>query len=589
TQKNENINQKSIFSYNVYRTNNEQRPSVPTTTNFKSTSASSALWNDPEVLYVNEKVLKRRTRRKGILRESSTQTSKTILQLAQLEAGYMSPDSLTASPRDCGNYSMANCPYSVSNRLSDYTLEGSCHEQDCLFNTKRRERTPPKFFDKPLTQTFLERNRNKILAKRFDAITCYKRESRSDPHTMKSRSFVGSYDHPNYIQEPMEVKRRPMGSPKVRFHRKSSKSLDLPDNSFVRRKSSSVCYVPQNTFMCPTAASQIKSKMAEIQGTNSLIPAMRRGRSTSPKPSIDRRRFDISRKIPYIDQSKSDVSSSTTLINTNRIPDRVKLRNLFDEDLLKVDDISLKMSDDRLSLVSNLDPSNSSIDNTICAAVSRLREPDWRIALRGLAEIVEICRLVDVDLVYDYMSSINQRLIELLKSPRSHVCRTACQAAGHLFEYIKDTRRPEFDDIVDLLLHKTADANKFIRQDANLALDCMVTHISPFNAVRALCSKGPFHKNPLVRTATVRLLVCVIVIAGADFILNPNNNEYTRKRIILNLARFLEDKNLETRKLAERLYKVLCKEPRFDIYLKKYLEKDQILKIKKTLRIIHKK
>nr|XP_015839444.1 PREDICTED: protein FAM179A [Tribolium castaneum] len=187
------------------------------------------------------------------------------------------------------------------------------------------------------------------------------------------------------------------------------------------------------------------------------------------------------------------------------------------------------------------------------------------------------------------MPSIHQRLIELLKSPRSHVCRTACQAAGHLFEYVKDTRRPEFDDIVDILLHKTADSNRFIRHDANLALDCMVTHISTFNAVRALCQKGPFHKNPLVRCATVRLLVCAIVIAGADFVLNPNNNEYTRKRVILNMARFLEDKNLETRKLAERLYKVLSKDTRFEVYLKKYLEKEQITKIKKTLRIIHKK
>jgi uncharacterized membrane protein YbaN (DUF454 family) len=43
------------------------------------------------------------------------------------------------------------------------------------------------------------------------------------------------------------------------------------------------------------------------------------------------------------------------------------------------------------------------------------------------------------------------------------------------------------------------------------------------------------------------------------------------------------------RKLAERLYKVLCKESKFDIYLKKYLEKDQILKIKKTLRLVYKK
>lgn len=63
-------------------------------------------------------------------------------------------------------------------------------------------------------------------------------------------------------------------------------------------------------------------------------------------------------------------------------------------------------------------------------------------ALRGLAEIVEILKIVDGDLVYPHMTIINQRLIELIKSPRSHVCRTACQAVGHLFEYVKDTRRP---------------------------------------------------------------------------------------------------------------------------------------------------
>lgn len=106
----------------------------------------------------------------------------------------------------------------------------------------------------------------------------------------------------------------------------------------------------------------------------------------------------------------------------------------------------------------------------------------------------------------------------------------------------------EFDDIVNLLLFKTADANKFIRQDANLSLDCMVTHINTFHAVRTLCSKGPSHKNHLVRTAAARLLVCAVVIAGPNSILNGNNNnEHTRKRIILHMAKFLEDKNLETR------------------------------------------
>lgn len=64
------------------------------------------------------------------------------------------------------------------------------------------------------------------------------------------------------------------------------------------------------------------------------------------------------------------------------------------------------------------------------------------LTLRGLAEIVEICRTVDTDIVYPHMTTINQRIIDMLKSSRSHVCRTTCNAVGHLFEYVKDTRRP---------------------------------------------------------------------------------------------------------------------------------------------------
>ncbi|XP_064214208.1 uncharacterized protein LOC107398750 isoform X2 [Tribolium castaneum] len=556
---------KSIFS-NVYRTNNHQaRPHLRTPLTFKSSSLSCTQRpKDPEILYFNEKILRRKT--KNTVTECSTQTSKTILQLAQLEIVKngtflspfphfetppqdgplnlsvhhaqivtpppMSPDSLATTPH---NTSMFNCPYSVTNRLSDYTLDGSCTEHDLKKNSE-----------------------------------------------IRSQSFVECYSHPNYIQDPAPKSK----IPKPRFvQRRSSKSLDLPDNSFVRRVSSPFCHA-QSSFMSPTKSSQIKSNMADIKSANFLIPPMRRGRSTSPKPVSTKKWFETSRKIPYIDQSRSDMSSSTTLINATRNPELVRLEGI-ERDLSK-SDLSIKISDDVLSLITNAQVSNSSVDTTICMAVNKLREPDW-LALRGLADIVEICRVIDIDLIYDYMPSIHQRLIELLKSPRSHVCRTACQAAGHLFEYVKDTRRPEFDDIVDILLHKTADSNRFIRHDANLALDCMVTHISTFNAVRALCQKGPFHKNPLVRCATVRLLVCAIVIAGADFVLNPNNNEYTRKRVILNMARFLEDKNLETRKLAERLYKVLSKDTRFEVYLKKYLEKEQITKIKKTLRIIHKK
>lgn len=77
------------------------------------------------------------------------------------------------------------------------------------------------------------------------------------------------------------------------------------------------------------------------------------------------------------------------------------------------------------------------------------------MALKGLAEVIELCRSFDCDLMFPHMTTVNQRLIELLRSSRSHVCRTACQAAGHLFDLVKDTRRPVRTIFVTLNVMRT--------------------------------------------------------------------------------------------------------------------------------------
>lgn len=379
--------QKSIFSYNIYRTNN-----------FKSNSAGSNLWNEPQVLYFNEKALAKKANKQHIeiLRECSTQTSKTILQLAKIETGCISPDSLTTTPRQ-RNCSLENYPYSttLNHRLSDFTLEGSCHEQDCLFSKKnspkkynsidpnqitqgdyhhRRALSPPQRLAPPvarnhpesprsyppLIKTFLERNRTRK-TENLELFTSYRRDWSKPGSASRSKSFIENYHHPNYIRDQENLKLPkvvPQKTVNFKINRRSSKSLNLPDNSFVRKKSSSICYQAQNTFMCPTASSQIKSKMPEIQSVNHLIPPTRRGRSTSPRASNDTRRFEGSRKIPYIDQSKSDLSSATTIVNTVRNPEKAVARSplktaktkqsVFEEDLLKIDDLSLtRISDVR--------------------------------------------------------------------------------------------------------------------------------------------------------------------------------------------------------------------------------------------------
>lgn len=271
-----------------------------------------------------------------------------------------------------------------------------------------------------------------------------------------------------------------------------------------------------NSFMMPTISSGNKQKIVESGFSEVLQKCGKRGRSVSPIKRVQGV-IEIPKNIPYTVQNSDQFLSCCTLTSA----------------------VSRGSSMGESTVVN--------FEGSFCKALNRVRSPEWNKSLRGLVEIVEMCKSADLDLVFPHMTMVNHRLIELLKSPRSHVCRTACQAAGRLFEVVKDTRRPEFDEIVDILLAKTADSNKFIREDANIALDAMVTHIPTSYAVRGLINKGPDHKNPLVRTATARLMVCCVVIAGTDNILYGNTTELTRRRIVLSMVKFLNDKTLETR------------------------------------------
>ncbi|XP_049820723.1 TOG array regulator of axonemal microtubules protein 2-like [Aethina tumida] len=182
------------------------------------------------------------------------------------------------------------------------------------------------------------------------------------------------------------------------------------------------------------------------------------------------------------------------------------------------------------------------------------------------------------------MTSVNQKLIVLLKSSRSQVCLSACQTAGHLFEHVADTGRPEFDDIVDILLCKTADSNKSIRIEANAALDCMVTHIAPTHSVRALCMRGPSHKNPLVRIAVARLLLSVVELIGVDKIMSEKMLDGTRKRIINTMAMVILDNNMILRKMGHQLYSQLSKDQNYKRYSNKYLDKETRISITSIIK-----
>lgn len=81
------------------------------------------------------------------------------------------------------------------------------------------------------------------------------------------------------------------------------------------------------------------------------------------------------------------------------------------------------------------------------------------------------------------------RYYSLLRNTRPHVVRTVCQVAMELCKTVQCTQRPEFDELASTLLLKSTHTNKGIRNDAQRALDSMVTHLPPAICIRILASE----------------------------------------------------------------------------------------------------
>uniref|UniRef100_A0A336MLS7 CSON001940 protein n=1 Tax=Culicoides sonorensis TaxID=179676 RepID=A0A336MLS7_CULSO len=175
--------------------------------------------------------------------------------------------------------------------------------------------------------------------------------------------------------------------------------------------------------------------------------------------------------------------------------------------------------------------------------IYHLQHPHWESHLQGLQILLEISHLIDWIVYEPYLRFIGQRLIDLIKSPRTTIVCLTCQLAGDLFKATRCIKKPEYEELILLLQVKTGDANKIIRKHANIALDKMITFVSIFDSIKILTVDGPSHKCNLVRIATARLIVCVCNLASLDLLLGHNS---CRIRIISALQSFLMDKNMET-------------------------------------------
>lgn len=326
------------------------------------------------------------------VKDSCTQTSKTIIQLAKIETGEMSPDSLSPTPR---NY---NADYSSSN-FENFTLDGSITDYNsCRHSTKatvanyfkslenandidKKDIAPPsvslggEYPRKSLIETYLEKSRHRMnnVSKSREStsreVMKYIQTNKpvnihideepinmSAIHNFKSQSVIDNY-HTTYLSPHLE-RIQPQYTRFTVKNIRNRNHLNITYRDTIYESPKPACRNRRsNSFMLPTVSSEQKSKIDEVRNIRKLISPTRRGRSISPNPNASNRvevfRVEAER-IPYIDQSNSEifrrrqspVKERKSLIERAKTPPKISPvlpAADFKRDMMRIDQMSLTL------------------------------------------------------------------------------------------------------------------------------------------------------------------------------------------------------------------------------------------------------
>lgn len=139
----------------------------------------------------------------------------------------------------------------------------------------------------------------------------------------------------------------------------------------------------------------------------------------------------------------------------------------------------------------------------------------------------------------------------------------------------------ELEEIAGPLLHRTADTNKFLRADANAALDVMCEHLPPHRVITVIFTRGCLHQNGIVRSASMRLLTVLAKRLGPDKIFQLQKD--IRDKVILAGANSLTDGSLEARSHGKSLFSCLSQHHHFQKALHEAVPQNILRHIAKTL------
>ncbi|XP_015835053.2 uncharacterized protein LOC662572 [Tribolium castaneum] len=187
-------------------------------------------------------------------------------------------------------------------------------------------------------------------------------------------------------------------------------------------------------------------------------------------------------------------------------------------------------------------------------ALAQMESCDWETVIQGLNSLTRLSHTTP-DVLEPQMHQICITLARNIKNLRSQVARCACHASSELFNSCKKGLEMELEELATPLLHRTADTNKFLRSDANSALDAMALNMSVPRAVAVIANKGSTHQNGVVRGAATRLMSDLAMRLGAEKVFQFPKE--TRDKFLLVGANGLTEGSLETRRHAKALMSAL--------------------------------
>jgi len=379
-------------------------------------------------------------------------------------------------------------------------------------------------------------------------------ESRKQGAKLSPQPKVRRYHEPE--NRPMPVEK---GSPKRTFEPPAKKPLSL------RQENSRAGAAELSREL-----REDKTKKAPAGETSSYSVARRKERTSS----------DSSQKAKLHVSSKSSSSLSGQFTDIKKVKSATASLASTASNLALRSKV-IQFNDKKCSLGSLGMAAITQLDNSfkvrqfpdgaeagLSRATAFMDSGEWENNLEGLELIVSLAR-GHPELLSREIKTTRSSLLKGVKNLRSQVCRAGCQACAEVLLSLGKAMEAEVETLVKELLQKSSDTNKFIRSDANTALDVLAENLSVYKAVSSLVGVSQSSRNTVIRGNVSRIIDSIVFRLGAERFMGSSGE--LQELVVVEGSKMLMDGSLDVRKHAKHLWGELGQHSRTEGLLKQHL------------------